>query len=89
MRILEWQASLISRTFTPHRITLLGVIFIDISLCYVPYYFWSGEKFGVYSMSFLALFFAGIICVVEGVRAEKEDADSKPARGKRRSSDSR
>lgn len=71
--MLKWQVELIKRVFTPQRITLLGVAMIDISLCYVPYYWFSGEKFGVYSMSFLALWFAGTICVVEGVRAEEEE----------------
>lgn len=72
MHPLRWQADLVKRIFTPKRITHMGVVMVDISIAYVPYYFISGEKFGVYSMSFLALFFAGLICVVEGVRAEDE-----------------
>lgn len=47
---------------------------IDASLLFVPYYFWSGEKFGVYTMSQLALMFAGILCVVEGSRMKKDEA---------------
>lgn len=71
--MFRWQADLIRRCFTPRRTTHLGVVFIDISILYIPYYFISGEKFGVYSMSFLALFFAGVVCVVEGVRAEEDE----------------
>lgn len=71
--MLRWQADIIRRWFTPRRTTHLGVLFVDISFLYVPYYFWSGEKFGVYSMSALALFFAGVVCVIEGVRAEENE----------------
>jgi hypothetical protein len=70
--MIRWQARLIRDWFTPKRTTHLGVVFVDASLLYVPYYFFSGEKFGVYSMSMLALFFAGVVCVIEGVRAEEE-----------------
>lgn len=54
---------------------MLGVIMVDISMLFIPWYPFSGEKFGVYAMSQLALMFAGILCTVEAERMEKEDED--------------
>ena len=46
---------------------------IDIAMAFFPYYFFSGEKFGVYWMSQLALLFGGIACVFEGRLAEQQE----------------
>lgn len=73
MRALRWQADIIRNVFSAERMMLLGVFMLDLSLLYIPYYFISGEKFGVYSMSFLALAFAGIVCVIEARLAEKQN----------------
>lgn len=72
-RPIKAQADWICRTFTTERMTAVGVVMIDISFGFLVYMPFSGEKAGVYLMSFLALLFAGIICVAEGARAQKGD----------------
>lgn len=73
MKPIEWQAERIHDFFSPKRISLLGVVMIDIAAAFFPYYFFSGEKFGVYWMSQLALLFAGILCVFEGYIAQQQE----------------
>ena len=54
----------------------IGVVMMDLSALFFLYMPFSGEKLGVYLMSFLALFFGGIICVAEAAdKIEKEKKD--------------
>jgi hypothetical protein len=61
MRFLRWQADLLKRVEPEHQL-IVGVIMVDLSLLYVPYYFMTSEPLGIYSMSAFALFFAGMSC---------------------------
>ena len=65
---LEAQARWVEHLFTARRMMYTGVVMIDLSLGFLLYLPFSGEKLGVYLMSFLALLFSGIICVAEAAR---------------------
>lgn len=51
---------------------LVGVAMIDTGLAYMAWWKFSGEPFGIFTMSVLALVFAGIVAVAEAKLAEDE-----------------
>ena len=72
MKIFDVQARLIERVFSHKWMMRVGVLMIDVSIAFLVYMPFSGEQPGIFLMSQLALLFAGIICVVEAVRAQEE-----------------
>lgn len=74
MKFFDTQADWISKHLDPKWTRRIAVIMLDVSIlffCYAPF---SGEKQGVYQMSFLALLFASIIAIIEAEkwREDKE-----------------
>lgn len=74
-RFLDWQADFISKHLTPQRTRRLAIVMLDISIGFFFYAPFSGEKQGVYQMSFLALLFAAIIAVIEAEKWREERAE--------------
>lgn len=73
VKILDWQARRIKEWMSGDRLMRLSVVFLDLSLLFLLYAPFSGEKQGVYQMSFLALFFAAVIATIESERYQKEE----------------
>jgi hypothetical protein len=73
VKILDWQGDLVRRVFTPEIQMRTGVVMIDVAIIYMAWWKFSGEPFGIYTMSVLALLFAGIVTVFEAKLAEEKE----------------
>lgn len=72
LKLIDKQAEWIKDKFSPQNQMRIGVVMIWVSLCFLIYTPFSGEQIGIYLMSFLALFYGGVMAVIEAVLAVKE-----------------
>jgi hypothetical protein len=63
-RIVDAQANWLRHTFGPTNQLRLGVLMVWLGLAYLCWWVFSGEPFGIYSMSAIALVFGGLGVVV-------------------------
>lgn len=70
-KVFDWQAKQIRHWLTEKRMERLAVIMLDIGLLFLVYTPFSPEPPMIFIMSGLALFFSGVIAVIEANRNKK------------------
>jgi hypothetical protein len=76
LRFLDWQGNLLKGRFTPGQQLRAGVIMVDVGAAFMLWFKWSGEKFGVFTMSALALIYTGVVEIAKALEAMRAEEDS-------------